>query len=55
MRWVLIGILALILLPLLVKLVLFAATLVSGLVYVAVIVGVILFLVGLIRRMIVAR
>jgi hypothetical protein len=55
MRWLLIGIAALILLPIVWSLVKFATSLALGLVHVAIILVVLIFLVGLIRRMLVPR
>jgi hypothetical protein len=53
MRWVLIVIGALILLPIVFSLLKFAASLALGLVHVAILLAVLIFLVGLIRRMLV--
>jgi hypothetical protein len=55
MRWILIVIGALILLPILWSLVKLALGLAFGIVHVAIILAVILFIVGLIRRMLVAH
>jgi hypothetical protein len=55
MRWLLIGIAALILLPIVWSLFKFATSLALGLVHVALILAVLIFVVGLIRRMLVSR
>ena len=55
MRWVLIVIGALVLLPLVFSLLKFATSLAMGILHIAVILAVVIFLVGLIRRMLVPR
>jgi hypothetical protein len=55
MRWILLIIAALILLPLAWKLMVFTTGLVFGLLHVAVLLAIVIFFVGLIRRMLLLR
>ncbi len=55
MRWILIVIAALVLLPIAWKLLLLATGMALGLVHLAVILAVVIFLVGLVRRLLILR